>query len=281
MARIYLGNAKGQQGATGATGATGAAGSAATVEVGTVTSTAYGNPAQVTNSGTDTDAVLDFVIPQGAPGEEVTDLSNLSIGSITTQTGSYPTPQIGDTGATLVGKIIKYFSDLRTLIGTKLNIANVVNNKTTTEEGYALDARQANPNVSGSLGAKIQTLNNNLTSIGSYTTTPSTNTSVSSDSQGSTIVDSIEISYGKYLIIAMAKYSSNTTGIRFISLSITDAMDGIWDVSVPAAPTGSSYLQLIRYIDATSTTHDVKLFARQNSGATLTVTTRLFAIKLA
>lgn len=165
MARIYLGNAKGPQGATGATGATGAAGSAATVEVGTVTSTAYGNPAQVTNSGTDTDAVLDFVIPQGAPGEEVTDLSNLSIGSITTQTDSYPTPQIGDTGRTLVGKIIKYFSDLRTLIGTKLNTANVVNNKTTTESGYALDARQANPNVSGSLGAQIQTLNNNFSSL--------------------------------------------------------------------------------------------------------------------
>ena len=165
VVQTLIGNIKGPQGETGATGATGAAGAAATVNVGTVSTTAYGNPAQVTNSGTESAAVLDFVIPQGAPGEEVTDLSNLSIGSITTQTAQYPTPQIGDTGATLVGKIIKYFSDLRTLIATKLDAANVVNNKTTTESGYALDARQANPNVSGTLAADIATLSDSVTQL--------------------------------------------------------------------------------------------------------------------
>jgi len=157
-----LGSVRGLQGATGATGATGAAGAAATVEVGTVTSTAYGNPAQVTNSGTDTAAVLDFVIPQGAPGEEVTDLSNLSIGSITTQTAQYPTPQIGDTGATLVGKIIKYFSDIRTLIATKLDAANVVNNFTTTESGYALDAR-AGKTLNDDLNSKYNLIRHQIT----------------------------------------------------------------------------------------------------------------------
>ena len=39
----------------------------------------------------------------------------------------------------------------------------VINNNTTTEAGYALDARQANPNVSGSLGAQISSLNKTLT----------------------------------------------------------------------------------------------------------------------
>lgn len=40
----------------------------ATIEVGTVTTGAPGTPAQVTNSGTPTDAVFDFVIPKGDPG---------------------------------------------------------------------------------------------------------------------------------------------------------------------------------------------------------------------
>lgn len=38
----------------------------------------------------------------------------------------------------------------------------VINNNTVTEAGYALDARQANPNVSGSLGAQINLLNRGL-----------------------------------------------------------------------------------------------------------------------
>lgn len=38
----------------------------------------------------------------------------------------------------------------------------VINSNTVTEAGYALDARQANPNVSGSLGAQINSLNRTL-----------------------------------------------------------------------------------------------------------------------
>lgn len=39
----------------------------------------------------------------------------------------------------------------------------VINSNTVTEAGYALDARQANPNVSGSLGAQINSLNKTFT----------------------------------------------------------------------------------------------------------------------
>ena len=46
----------------------------------------------------------------------------------------------------------------------KLDKDNVVNNQTTTEEGFALDARQANPNVEGSLGAQIKAVNSSLNS---------------------------------------------------------------------------------------------------------------------
>ncbi len=72
MADILLGNVKGPQGEEGRQGEQGERGSAATINVGTVSTTAYGNTAQVINSGTEQDAVLDFVIPQGKPGEQTT-----------------------------------------------------------------------------------------------------------------------------------------------------------------------------------------------------------------
>ena len=71
--------ASGQQGApgevgpvgpTGETGPKGDPGDAATIAGGTATSTAYGNPPQVTNSGTSSAAVFDFVIPAGQQGEQ-------------------------------------------------------------------------------------------------------------------------------------------------------------------------------------------------------------------
>lgn len=52
----------------GSAGPTGPSGAAATVSVGTVTTGAAGTQASVTNSGTATAAVLNFTIPQGAPG---------------------------------------------------------------------------------------------------------------------------------------------------------------------------------------------------------------------
>lgn len=65
----------GPKGETGATGGIGPQGHAATVTVGTVTTGAAGTSASVTNSGTDTDAVLDFVIPKGADGQGAGDMT--------------------------------------------------------------------------------------------------------------------------------------------------------------------------------------------------------------
>lgn len=142
VVQTLIGNVKGPQGDTGATGPQGAQGEAATINVGTVSTTAYGNPAQVVNVGTESDAVLNFVIPQGKPGERTTTMGSLTLDTITTQTAVYPVPAVGDTGATVFGKIVKWFSDALTAITGKLDKSNVVNNLTTTAEGYALDARQ-------------------------------------------------------------------------------------------------------------------------------------------
>lgn len=44
----------------------------------------------------------------------------------------------------------------------KLDKDDIVNNQTTTVKGFALDARQANPNIKGSLGAQIKAINDML-----------------------------------------------------------------------------------------------------------------------
>lgn len=61
---------QGETGATGAQGPQGEPGAAATIQVGTVTTGDPGTEATVTNSGTASAAIFDFVIPQGPQGEQ-------------------------------------------------------------------------------------------------------------------------------------------------------------------------------------------------------------------
>lgn len=144
MADVYtrIGYIKGATGATGAQGAKGDTGDAATIQVGSVTTVPYGQTANVVNSGTEQAAVFDFTIPQGRPGQQTTEMDDLTLNAITTSSASFPIPAIGETGKVLFGKIVKWFSDMSALVATKLDTANVVNNLTTTASGYALDARQ-------------------------------------------------------------------------------------------------------------------------------------------
>lgn len=113
MADIFIGNIKGPQGDTGATGPQGEKGDAATIRVGSVTTTQYGQTARVTNSGTENDAVFDFVIPQGRPGEQVTRMDNLTLDALTEPSAQFPVPAVGDNGSTLFGKISKFCGDIK------------------------------------------------------------------------------------------------------------------------------------------------------------------------
>ena len=144
MADVYtrIGYIKGATGAKGDTGEKGDTGDAATIEVGSVTTVPYGQTANVVNSGTEQAAVFDFTIPQGRPGQQVTEMDNLLLNSITTSAAEFPLPAVGETGKVLWGKVVKWFSDMTALVATKLNAANVLNNLTATTSGYALDARQ-------------------------------------------------------------------------------------------------------------------------------------------
>ena len=142
MADIYIGNVKGPQGETGATGAQGPQGDAATIEVGTVSTTAYGNTAQVINTGTSSEAVFDFVIPQGRPGEETTQMSALTLDTVTAQSAQYPVPATGESGSVVFGKIIKFFNDIKSAIVNKINYSDCVYNLTSTSNTLPLAASQ-------------------------------------------------------------------------------------------------------------------------------------------
>lgn len=60
----------GEKGERGVQGAQGPAGTAATITIGNVTTSAPGTSAQVTNRGTSSAAVLDFVLPKGKDGAD-------------------------------------------------------------------------------------------------------------------------------------------------------------------------------------------------------------------
>lgn len=58
--------------------------------------------------------------------------------------------------------VIKLADTLKEKINGAFPATNVVNNQTTTEEGFALDARQANPSIAGTLAKMLSDVNGNL-----------------------------------------------------------------------------------------------------------------------
>lgn len=64
-----------------------------------------------------------------------------------------------------VNNVIKLADTLKDKIGSALQPESIVNNQVTTETGYALDARQANPNLDGTLAKQISDLNGSLNNV--------------------------------------------------------------------------------------------------------------------
>ena len=67
----------------------------------------------------------------------------------------------GESFKAMLGKIAKAVSS----VFDKLDKSKVVNNQTTTKAGYALDARQANPNIDGTLAKQLSDLNGSLNTV--------------------------------------------------------------------------------------------------------------------
>lgn len=64
--------------------------------------------------------------------------------------------------------VIKLADTLKDAINGAFPAANVANNQITTVEGFALDARQANPNIDGSLAKQISDLNGSLNDLNNF-----------------------------------------------------------------------------------------------------------------
>lgn len=87
-------------------------------------------------------------------------------GFITDKSGSITINLDGETITLDQAKnVIKLADTLKDKIGDAFPSANVANNQVTTEAGFALDARQANPNIDGTLAKQVADLNGSLKMI--------------------------------------------------------------------------------------------------------------------
>lgn len=161
----------------------------------------------------------------------------------------------------MLGKISKFFSDMKAIafsgsyndLVDKPKIPTVLNNQTTTEEGYALDARQANPNIDGTLAKQVADLNGSLNNnrniiwSGTKTLTPSVvnswvasdnfitlqpgkyilgfkaNTTCKSDVYIDTSIDTNEFSFSSYEKYVNMPVSKITTDEKGVTRSVTNA----------------------------------------------------------
>lgn len=64
--------------------------------------------------------------------------------------------------------VIKLADTLKDKIGSALQPESIVNNQITTVEGFALDARQANPNLDGTLAKQLSDLNGSLNDVNNF-----------------------------------------------------------------------------------------------------------------
>jgi hypothetical protein len=122
------------------------------------------------------------------------DLSDTVVDTFTAATAEYPVPAAGDTMKVIGGKIVKFCADIvKTFTGASASAAGKkglvpapaagrntyylrgdgtwqapVNDNTATVAGRVMDARQANPNISGTIAANVKSLNDSFVSANNW-----------------------------------------------------------------------------------------------------------------
>lgn len=141
---------QGPQGVQGLQGLQGPAGNAATITIGSVTTSAPGTSAQVTNRGTSSAAVLDFVLPKGKDGADggVTVDENLSA----TSTNPLQNRAVYDLGQSIFSRI-KGVSDS---IPTKVSALE-------NDAGYVKTVNNTAPDESGNVNITVSGGGSNIT----------------------------------------------------------------------------------------------------------------------
>ena len=97
--------------------------------------------------------------------------------------------------------VIKLADTLKDAINGAFPAANVANNQITTVEGFALDARQANPNLDGTLAKQISDLNGSLKSKILMELTVSEYGAVCLGLETDCIIDAVMLPVNNYIII--------------------------------------------------------------------------------
>ena len=155
MARVLIGNFKGPKGDKGDTGATGATGPQGPQgkqgNTGATGPKGATGPQGIQGVKGDTGATGPQG-PRGATGATGTADTTFTEAATLTKLTS------GEPFKTMLGKLAKAVSS----VFDKLDKSKVVNNQTTTVAGFALDARQANPNINGTLAKQVADLNGSL-----------------------------------------------------------------------------------------------------------------------
>ena len=201
------------------------------------------------------------------------------------------TPVVGVKGAAETDYQQGYINLTPENIGA-LTSANVVNNNTITVAGYALDARQANPNIAGSLGAQINAANTALAThktsgdhddryvrrdnVRYYSAGEALTTTVNSNV--STTVGKLSIAYaGRYIVRATILTTCPVIDrpwevyAQFANAD-TGQVSGVSKILVPASMSTTIVINLDTYTLyelGAGTNLDVRLY--QTSGQALTI----------
>ena len=143
---VFVGCIKGTKGPKGDTGATGATGPQGPKgDTGATGATGPQGPKGATG-------------PQGPKGATGPQGPSGTADTTFTEAATLTKLTSGEPFKTMLGKLAKAVSS----VFNKLDKSKVVNNQVTTETGYALDARQANPNLDGTLAKQVADLNGSL-----------------------------------------------------------------------------------------------------------------------
>ncbi len=142
--------AQGPQGVQGLQGLQGPAGNAATITIGSVTTSAPGTSAQVTNSGTESAVVLDFVLPKGKDGADggVTVDENLSA----TSTNPLQNKAVYDLSQAIFSRIKGVSDDIPTKVSALENDA-----------GYIKTVNNVAPDTNGNVNITVSGGGSNIT----------------------------------------------------------------------------------------------------------------------
>ena len=216
-------------------GQDGTDGAAATITVGSTTTGEPGTQASVTNSGSSSAAVLDFVIPKGAKGDqgEQGDAATVDVGTIVSIAPD-ATPQVTNSG-TVHDAILNFaipqgydgFSPVATVTQNTGSATITITDATTTSSATVYDGQDGAPGQTGPAGQDGQAA---TITVGSTTTgNAGTNASVTNSGTSSAAVLDFVIPRG-------ADGQNGTNG--------TDGSDGFSPIATVTQNTGSATISI-------------------------------------